>query len=149
MIRPPKPQDLTACVDLAIEYFEPFLKQHGVPVIREDVERIAKRSIKLGQMLIIENDNEVQGIAAWEIISHPANSSVKIFYETIWCVKSKIKTDALVMLRGMESKARQLKADIMVMANLATESEEGLRKIFTKMGFTFMETHYAKELNRR
>ena len=148
MIRRATLADLKSCVALACEFFSPFLTSHGVPVRPDDVERIAIMSITKGQMLVIDHDGEICGVTAWIVDGHPANSKIKIFYEIIWCVKSKFKTDTLLMLRTMEREAKTSGAAFMVMANMATEIEEQMRRILTKSKYTFLETHYQKFLNK-
>ena len=146
MIRHASLKDLEPCVALAIEFFEPFLKTHGVPVIAEDVRNIALQAIAGNQILVVEHDSVIQGITAWAVVPHPANSRLKIFYETIWCVKSKFKTDTLLLLRALEREAMLANADLLLMANLASDSEEQLKRIFLKRGFEWLESHFSKPL---
>lgn len=146
MIRHATMKDLDACVRLAIEYFEPFLFKHGVPVVVGDVRNVAIQAINSNQILVVEHDGEVQGLTAWAIIPHPANTGLRIFYETIWCVKSKFKTDTLLLMRSLEREANIANADLILMANLSNETEERLRRIYIKRGFDFLETHYGKQL---
>ena len=146
MIRFGKIKDLEDIVSLATEFFAPFLHDHGVDVIKDDVRNVAIQAIVNNRILVVERDNKVVGIASWMVIPHPANSRIKIFYETIWCVKSEHKTDALSLLRTLEGEAELVGADLMLMANLAEENEEQLKRIFVKRGFAFLETHYGKQL---
>ena len=138
--------DLDAITKLAMEFFASFLSKHGIPAIEQDVKNVALMALTARQILVVEHDGEVQGVTAWAVVPHPANSKIKIFYETIWCVKSKFKTDALLLLRALESEANIINADMILIANLSSENEEQLRRIFTKRGFTFLETHYSKLL---
>ena len=146
MIRKATMGDLAPCVKLACEFFSPFLTKHGVPVRPDDVERVAIMAITNNQMLVIDHDGEICGITAWIIDGHPANSKIKIFYEIIWCVKSRFKTDTLLLLRTMEREAKASGAAFMVMANMATDIEAQIRRILTKKRYTFLETHYGKAL---
>lgn len=146
MIRHAKLTDLEACTDLTCEFFSSFLTTRGVPVIRDDVKRIAQFYIQKGQCVVVEHDKQVCGVAAWLIENHPANQGIKIFYEACWCVKSKFKTDTLLLLRTMEREAKASGAVFMVMANLANEKENQIRNILTKKNYTFLETHYGKTI---
>jgi len=148
MIRHATIADLPACVKLACEFFSNFLLAHGVPVRPDDVERVAIMAITNNQMVVIDHDGEINGVAAWIVDGHPANSKIKIFYEIIWCVKSKFKTDTLLLLRTMEREAKASGAAFMVMANMATETETQVRRILTKNKYTFLETHYSKDLKQ-
>jgi hypothetical protein len=146
MIRRATIQDIDSIVLLAVEFFEPFLAKFGVPVIPSDIRNVALQALSAGQVLVVEHDGQVQGVTAWAIIPHPANNKLKIFYETIWCVKSKYKTDTLLLLRALEREATAVKADLILMANLSDIHEEQLKRIFGKRGFSFVESHYSKQL---
>ena len=148
MIRRATHNELDVCVELAIEFFKPFLFNHGVPVIVQDVKNIAEMSILAGQVLVVEHDKKVQGLTAWAVVPHPANHNIKIFYETIWCVKSRFKTDTLLLLRELEREAVIANADLILMANLSTDHEAQLKRIYLKRGFQFLETHYSKQIRR-
>ena len=145
MIRKATYRDLEACVQLAVGIFKTFLEKHGVPVIEQDITNIAIRSISNGQILVVDRDG-VKGLTAWEIIPHPANHNLKIFYEIIWCVKSDVKTDALMLLRALEKQAILANVDLMCMATLSDKHETQLNRIFNKQGFNFIEAHYAKRI---
>ena len=146
MIRLAEIKDLDDCVALAIEFFAPFLAKYGVPVIEEDVRNVSIMMIAARQALVVEHDGRVQGACAWAVVPHPANSKLKIFYETIWCVKSKYKTDTLLLLRALQREANKSGADLILMANLNDENEEQVRRILLKKGYGFLETHYSKKL---
>jgi len=146
MIRRATLADLKPCVALACEFFSPFLTKHGVPVRPDDVERVAIMAITKNQMLVVDHDGKICGVTAWIIDGHPANSKIKIFYEIIWCVKSEFKTDTFLLLRKMEHEAKEAGANFMVMANMATDIEEQIRRILTKKRYTFLETHYGKQI---
>ena len=129
MIRPASLGDVKECVQLTVEFFKPFLEKHGIDVILQDVYNVAVASISSNQVLVVEHDKKICGLTAWAIIRHPANSKVRIFYETIWCVKSEDKTDVLLLLRALENEAVKSKADMLVIANLNTDTEEQLKRI--------------------
>ena len=144
MIRYATMNDLDACVSLCVEFFSKFLGNNGVPIVEDDVKLVAIQAITSNQLLVVEHDKKVEGITAWACIPHPANHSYKIFYETIWCVKSKYKTDTLLLFRALEREAIKVGANLILMANLANDTEAQLRRIFLKRGFNFLETHYGK-----
>ena len=148
MIRPATIKDIDACVDLCIDFFEDMLNGGGINVVREDVKAVALKSIIESKILVVDHDG-VQGLVAWEIVPHPANHSAKIFYETIWCVKSEHKTDALLLLRTLEKEAIKSGAEIIVVANLYNEYEEQMNRILLKMGYTYLESHFSKSLAER
>jgi hypothetical protein len=149
LIRPALAKDIDACVDLCIEFFEDMLNGGGINVIREDVKAVAVKSVIEQKMMVIEHNGDVQGLVAWEVVPHPANHSVKIFYETIWCVKSKQKTDTLLLLRTLEREADKAGAEIVVMANLFNKHESQMRRILLKRGYNYMESHFSKKLCER
>jgi len=146
MIRLATINDLEPIVKLVKLFFEPFLASHGMPVNDNDVRNVSLRAISGNQVLVIVHDNQVQGVAAWECVCHPANHSLKLFYETIWCVRSKFKTDTLLLLRALQREAKAQKADLLLMANLSDEHEAQIKRILLKRGFNFLESHYSKTM---
>jgi hypothetical protein len=148
MIRPATIHDIDACVKLCIEFFADMLNGGGINVIEEDVKAVALKAVIESKMMVVDHDG-VQGLVAWEIVPHPANHSVKIFYETIWCVKSKHKTDTLLLLRTLEREAEKTGAEIVVVANLYNENEAQMDRILNKLGYEYMEAHYSKSLCER
>jgi len=144
MIRLATIDDAQACYDLAKEIYGDFMLLHGIEIVEEDLRKTTDYFIKTNQVLVVERDNKVVGMTAWLLVSHPANSNCKIWQEILWCCNSPNKIDALVLLRAIEMKANELGADVIVLANLSLENEPQLRRIYSKMGYQYMESHYAK-----
>ena len=143
MIRQAEEKDINRCFDLAKEMYSYFLQTHGIEIIDTDLMQTVKYFINSKQVLVIERDGVV-GMCAWIIVSHPANSKIKIFQEVLWTVNSKCGTDALAILRAMEKKADELGADIVVLANLSLDNEQQLKRISGRRGYAFMESHYVR-----
>lgn len=146
MIRPATLNDAKQCYDLAYEMYAEFMLKYGIEVIREDLQKTVELFITSGQNLVIERDNGVVGMTAWILTSHPANSRLQVFQEVLWCVNSPFKTDALILLRAIEKKAKELKADIVCLANLSEMNEGRLRDLYGRMGYDFMESHYVRKI---
>lgn len=155
MIRLGDAGDIEKIIELVRSVYEPFLEKYGIPMNEENLRHTTAMLVKLKQTLVVEHDREedetrfnktVVGVAAWGIVPHPANNSCKIFQEILWCIKGGQPMDALALLRAIEDKARELKADIIVLANLSLENESKLRKIYNRRGYEYMETHYSKAL---
>lgn len=144
MIRYAEPKDRDVCVLMAKEVYGPFMKDYGIDLVEEDLYKTTDYFIGMKQALVVEHDGEVCGMAAWVVTPHPANSKVKIWQEVLWCLKSKFKTDALLLIRAMESQASSVGANVMVLANLSIENEPALRRIYGKRGYNFMESHYSR-----
>lgn len=144
MIRPAVMQDAQACFELAKDIYGAFLESHGIPVVDEDLRKTVDYFLQAGQVLVIERDAEVVGMYAYILVGHPANQSCKILQEVLWCSRSSYPTDALAMLRAIEQKARDTGANIVVLANLDMANEQKLKRIYGRMGYTYLETHYAR-----
>jgi len=61
-------------------------------------------------------------------------------------VRSKFKTDTLLLLRALQREAKAQKADLLLMANLSDEHEAQIKRILLKRGFNFLESHYSKTM---
>ena len=144
MIRKAVMNDQNACYLLAQEVYGQFMLEHGIQMIEADLRKTVEFFIKNEQVLVVEHDGIVCGMAAWMVSPHPANLSCKIWQEVLWCLKSKYKTDALLLIRAMEAMANSVGANVMVLANLSLENEPILRRIYGKRGFNFMESHYSR-----
>lgn len=144
MIRKATLNDRDNCYDLAKEVYGEFMARHGIEINEIDLYKTVDFFITNGQNLVIEQDGKVCAMTAWLITGHPANSQLKIFSEVLWCCKSKYKTDALILLRGLEAQAKLSGASIIILANLSLENEPRLRKIYGRMGYVYMESHYQR-----
>jgi len=144
MLRQAVIKDRDECFELAKEVYGEFMARYGIQLVEEDLRATVDYFIKAGQNLVIEQDGKVCGMTAWIITGHPANKNCKIFQEVLWCCKSKYKTDALILLRGLEARAKQSGVNITVLANLSLENEPKLRKIYGRMGYIYMESNYSK-----
>ena len=144
MIRLAVKADAQACTDMAKNVYGDFMLLHGIEMVDEDLRKTVESFIKLKQVLVVERDGEVFGMTAWILVPHPANSKCKIFQEILWCCDSPNKMDALLLLRAIEAKSKELGANITVLANLSLENEPRLRRIYNKRGYQYMESNYAK-----
>lgn len=144
MIRLATISDTQACFDMAREIYGDFMLVHGIEIVNNDLWRTVEFFINSNQALVVERDNQIVGMTAWILVPHPANASCKIFQEVLWCCNSQSKTDALFLLRAIEAKANELGADIIVLANLNLDNESRLRRIYERMGYAFMESHFAR-----
>ena len=98
----------------------------------------------MNQVMVVERDKKVVGMTAWSLFPHPANTSCIIFQEILWGVNSPNKTDALCLLRAIEAKALELKANVVVLANLSLTNEPQMKRIYNKRGYRYLESHYAR-----
>lgn len=144
MIRQATPKDREDCFNLAKKLYGKFMFEHGVALMEEDLFKTVDLFIENGQNLVVEQDGKVCGMCAWLVTGHPANFKCKIFQEVLWCMESKYKTDALLLLRALERKANESGAEVVVLANLALDNEKALGRIYGKLGYEFMESHYSR-----
>ena len=144
MIRKATAQDTERCLGLAKRFYGGFLSGIGIEIIDDDLRKTVEYFIATKQNLIVDYEGLVVGMAAWIITPHPANSKCKIFQEVLWCCNSPIKTDALLLLRGLEREAAESGSDLIMLANLSLENEPAIRRIYGKRGYIYAESHYAK-----
>lgn len=144
MIRQATPKDHDDCFNLAKSLYGKFMFDHGMPIVEADLSKTVYFFITSGQNLVVEQEGKVVGMCAWMVTGHPANQNCKVFQEVLWCIQSKFKTDALLLLRALERKANESGAQVIVLANLALDNENALRRIYGKLGYEFMETHFSR-----
>lgn len=144
MIRHAITQDIDICVKLAKEFYGEFMIKHGIEMVDQDLYNTIRYFINTGQNLIVERDDGVVGMVAWTVTPHPANVKCRIFQEVLWCCKSPVLSDALLLLREFNREADKIGADVVMLANLSLENESVIRRIYEKMGYGYTESHYAK-----
>ena len=146
LIREPKETDISRLTELTEEVYGDFMKLHNIPMNHENLKATVTAFVKTKQCMVVERGNKIVGLMGWTLSPHPANFSCKIFQEVLWCLKSPNPMDASILLKAIEKKAMELKADIMILANLSIENEMQLRRIYDKMGFKYLESHYCKTI---
>ena len=146
MIRDPEPKDIDRLTELTTEVYGDFMAKSGMPLIKENLKRTVEAFVKMKQGVVLERDGKIVGIAAWHITPHPANFSCKVFQEILWCLKSSNIMDASILLKAFIRKAEEAKANIIVLVNLSVENEPQLRRIYKKLGFEYLESHYSKAI---
>lgn len=146
MIRGPRPTDKDRMTELVGSVYGEFMQDSGMPLVAKDLANTVDVFIKTKCCLLVERDGIVVGIAAWQLSPHPGNYSCVVFQEILWCLKSSNIMDASILLKAIERKAIELKANILILGNLSIENEEQLRRIYGKLGFKFIESHYSKTL---
>jgi hypothetical protein len=149
LIRSPEIEDVDRLSELTFEVYGDFLKKHGVSVNSDNLRTTTEAFIRTKQCIVVERGGKIVGVAGWQMSPHPVNYSCKIFQEVLWCLKSDNVMDASMLLKAIERKAVELKADIVILANLHIEHELQLRKIYMKLGYSFLESHYAKTIRRQ
>lgn len=144
MIRVATERDIEVCFNMAKKMYSKFMERYGIKTVDKDLRQTVSNFIKYKQNLVIERDGKVVGMTAWIVTGHPANQGIKIFQEVLWCCDSPNPFDALALLRAIEKKAEELRVDIIVLANLSEQNDRQLKKIYTNMGYDFMESHFSK-----
>ena len=146
MIRDSRPEDIERITELTQKVYGAFLIKHGLPIDHANLKETVATYIDNNLCLVVERDDRIVGIAAWTFVPHPANYQCYIFQETLWCLDSPNVMDASILLKAIERKARELKADIIILGNLAIENEARLRRIYKNLGYEYLETQYAKSI---
>ncbi len=146
MIRDPQIKDIPQMTALTKEIYGEFMTKHGMELNDINLKTTVEAFVKTKSCIVCERGGKVVGIAAWHLSPHPGNYSLKVFQEVLWALNSPEVMDASILLKALENKARELKADIVVMVALSAKNELRLRKIYINLGYTFLETQYAKTI---
>lgn len=146
MIRDARPDDLESLMTLTEKVYGTFLVRNGFLINQDSLRTTVKQYIEKKLCIVVERDDKIVGIAAWQLFPHLANYECIIFQETLWCLDSPNVMDASILLKAIERKAIELKANIIILGNLAIENEPQLRRIYSNLGYEYLETQYAKPL---
>ena len=115
---------------------------------RSEVERVIEADESLGlegNAFLMVVDGRCQGLlygAVW-----PVRVNKKTFFqETFLWVREAYRSQSMRFLREVEEILRFRGIDLLVMTVLENYKSAGLKKLYERMGFRVMETHFVKEL---
>ncbi len=99
----------------------------------------------VGVIFLLKSDEDI--IGALGALKFPCpNSGEMIATELFWFVNSENRGKGLRLLKEFESWAAEHGIKKILIAHLTGIMPEKIKKIYTRMGYNEMETHYLKEV---
>lgn len=101
--------------------------------------------MKMGIILGLFIDGVARGFLGM-IVMDDINDGNKTCQEAFWYVHPDHRGSGLRLLLAAEKMAKELSCKKMTMVHLLNPAGEKLSRIFTRMGYRPIETHYVREL---
>lgn len=133
---------------LAHEFVGEAIEDYGWGINEEDLHRTYHAWDKKNFGWLLEHRGQIVGVLAGVVIPHFFNYSNRIFNEFMWYVKPEFRGTGggLMLYRACLRRCNALGIERLVFGHTRYMSEE-FGKIYERLGFTYLETHYEKVLN--
>ncbi len=146
MIRPCTIEDLRAIAEMGREFYsEGKIPGTIVPDIFEKNWKGFLES-EIGIVYVAEEDGKIIGTIGG-LIYPDTNDGVKVLCETFWFVsKGHRGRCGFKLLDAFEKRGMERGAKRLVMVHLSSLAPEKLKKLYERLGYVEVETHYVKEI---
>ncbi len=151
MIRPATVEDVGLMTEHGEDfYYEAELGKCGLEWCGASFVDFCKVLIKIsnGTILVAEEKGEIIGGVAGMIAPWFFNQNQLVLQELWWWVGKEHRggTTAVRLMKTLLKWGEIQGAKVAVLAHMDIENGDRLEKIYTKMGFSLIEAHYAKEI---
>ena len=145
----PTPYHVHDFIDLCKSFFKEGIDPYGMGLNRDNAEATYFQWIKTQPGFMLEHDGKIIGCIAGLIVAHWLDYKTLCFMEYIWYVLPEHRKSraGLMLLRAMQKELEKRGVKKMVMGHAHSMKAEHLEKLYTKMGFVKLETHYIKDVN--
>lgn len=147
MIRPATKNDLAIVADMGREFYsEGRIPGTIVPdVFIANWQKYIEAGF--GRIFLAEEEGEVVGFLGGLLYPDP-NDGDLVGSEMFWFVQSEHRGSCgMRLLSAFEKWAISTGAKRLVMGHLSTLAPEKLKKLYERLGYVPLETHYVKEIN--
>ena len=95
--------------------------------------------------LVLEVEGKIVGVIAGAITTYPLNNE-KVFQEALWYIQEKYRKQGygIALLMALERWCQRNDVAKIVMAHTGNFMAKELEKLYLKMGYKYLETHYIK-----
>lgn len=121
--------------------------------VKVDVEYATNKYIRMinsgiAHMVVLESDdgNMVGGLGF--VVGPDLHCPRTIAVETYWYVDPEHRGDGMLLLRYLETWAKDNRCDAIAMIHLADSSPDSLEKVYRRRGYIKVESHYVKEVQQ-
>lgn len=137
------PEDLPVVAEIGRSFFEEGkLPGKLVPEVFETTWT-ALLTAGAGGILMLEDSGDPRGVLGF--LQYPdINDGETVITETFWYVLPQHRRDGLKLLRRFESVAKERGAKRIIMGHLKALTPETLGHLYTRLGYTELETTYIK-----
>jgi len=136
-----------AWVELVREFLDEGIKEYDWGVNEDDLHTTYHLWDKKNFGWLLEADGEIVGVLAGIAMPHSFNYSNRYFLESMWYVKKSHRgTGGGIMLyRACIKRCRELGISRVVFGHTKVMRKD-FERLYKKLGFTYLESHYERVL---
>jgi len=140
-----KPEHREQVLELVKEFEAEFLGEFGLGVNDDVFDQAIETQAGTSFLLFI--DGKLEGLLSG-VLMHAFAIKGLTWQENIWYVRKPYRNGryGLALFKYAQAKLKEAGVNIMVMAHLANETGRKIGRLYEKLGFKPLETHYIRRL---
>ena len=145
----PEPKHVHDWIQLVQEFLQEGIDQYAWGFSSEDCEATYFTWLKECIGFLLEEEGAIVGVLAGNIAIHPFCYTTVYFHESMWFVRKshRGKGGGIKLYEACEQECRDRGIKKMVFAHTSLLEVKTFKKIYNKLGFHELETHYVKDIN--
>lgn len=142
MVRLAEERDIEPVLGLLKEFHTESLNKYNL--FCDDT--IARQTLKVlyPTSFVLELEGKTVGVLAGQVATFPLNNEL-IYHEWVWFVNKKYRLHGISLYHKLEEYCKEKDIKKIIMITLANNADK-LEKFYKRLGFTFLEKHFIKEL---
>ena len=150
LIRQARIEDIDRLLEITKEFREEGLEKYS-PLVYDDItlRETAIFLIKSGISLVAEIKGKIAGYILGTLEHSVMDKNQIIGCERIWCVSKEYRKGrlGLKLLNEFERICKFKGANVILIGIIVSINHKSMQKLYERLGFTFIEEHYAKRLS--
>ena len=144
----PLPHHVFAWSDLAKEFVKEALTDYSWGLNEDDLHETYHLWDKTNWGFLLEDKGEIVGVLAGVVVPHFFDYSNSFFNEFMWYVKPDYRKSGggIKLYRALEKRCRERGVTRLIFGHTKYLADD-FTKLYKKLGFTYLQTHYEKVLN--
>lgn len=148
-VRRAVPSDLPEMLELANEFFDASAYTEKLRDYMYFVELGKQFILDSSKVAFVwEKDDALVGMIIGSLVQSPYNPATTVAIENMWWVKEEHRNsvNSMKLLKRFEEWGKAMGADIVTMVSLEKLNPEKIDKIYTRYGYSKVESTYMKEI---
>jgi len=142
MVRPAEERDIEPTLELLKDFHSESLNKYSL--FCDDTTARATMKSLYPTSFILQLEGKVVGVLGGTVAVYPLNNE-KIYHEWVWYVNKKYRLHGIILYHKLEDYFKEKDIKKIVMITLANNADK-LEKFYRRLGFTFLEKHFIKEV---
>jgi len=144
----PKAEHVFAWVELAKAFIGEALVEYDWGMNEDHLHQTYHLWDKKNWGFLLEHEGEIVGVLAGIVVPHFFDYDNQFFNEFMWYVKPDYRKSGggIKLFRALEDRCREHNINRIVMGHTKYMASD-FEKLYTKLGFTYLQTNYEKVLD--